>query len=249
MRHVMVLLLLFFGLVSLSAYWLHAVKTEHPLFSPDLFKVRTFSIGILGNMFARIGSGSMPFLVPLLLQVTLGYSPVRAGLMMIPIAVAAIAAKHFVAQLITRAGYRTVLVSNTFLLGAAIASFALVTDSQPLSLRIIQLAFFGMLNSIQFTAMNMIVLKDLDRVHASGGNSLLSVVQMLSMSMGVAASGALLATFNDLYTQGDTTRALPAFHATFICVGILTSLSAWIFWQLAPEIRSTDKTHETVDLG
>jgi hypothetical protein len=27
---------------------------------------------------------------------------------------------------------------------------------------------------------------------------------------------------------------LPAFHATFLCVGLVTMLSAWIFWQLAP---------------
>ncbi len=249
LRHAMVLLLLFFGLASLTAYWLHAAKTEHPLFSTDLFKIRTFSIGILGNLFARVGSGSMPFLVPLLLQVTLGYSPVQAGMAMVPLAVAAIMTKRYVTQLITRAGYRMVLVSNTFLLGAAMASFALITPTQPIWLRIIQLGIFGMLNSIQFTAMNTIVLKDLDRTNASSGNSLLSVVQMLSISMGVAAAGALLAIFNDLYARGDATRALPAFHATFICVGILTSMSAWIFWQLAPDIRSVHKTEAPVDLG
>ena len=35
-------------------------------------------------------------------------------------------------------------------------------------------------------------LSDLDNVHASSGNSLLSVVMQLSMSLGVAAAGALL---------------------------------------------------------
>jgi hypothetical protein len=32
-------------------------------------------------------------------------------------------------------------------------------------------------------------------------------------------------------------NTLPAFHATFVCVGIITAASAWIFAQLAPEIR------------
>ena len=249
LRRVMVMLLLFFGLASLTAYWLHAAQSSHPLFSPELFKIRTFTIGVLGNMFARIGSGSMPFLVPLLLQLTLDYSPFEAGLMMLPIAGAAILTKRVVTRVITRAGYRRVLVSNTVLLGCAMASFALITATQPIWIRIVQLAIFGMLNSIQFTAMNTLVLKDLDHAHASGGNSLLSVVQMLSMSMGVAAAGTLLATFNELYAHGDTTRALPAFHATFVCVGILTTLSAWIFWQLAPEIKPTDTTETAVEVG
>ena len=36
----------------------------------------------------------------------------------------------------------------------------------------------------------------------------------------------------------------PAFHATFLCVGVITAASAWIFAQLAPEIRAV-KSAET----
>jgi hypothetical protein len=43
-------------------------------------------VGILGNLFARLGSGALPFLVPLLLQVALGYSPSQAGMSMLPLA-------------------------------------------------------------------------------------------------------------------------------------------------------------------
>ena len=48
------------------------------IFSLDLFKIHTFSVGLLGNLFARIGSGAMPYLIPLLLQVSLGYQRVRS---------------------------------------------------------------------------------------------------------------------------------------------------------------------------
>lgn len=84
-----VMILLVFGLASLAAYWFHAARTPQPLFSLNLFKIGTYNIGLLGNLFARIGSSSMPFLLPLLLQVGLGYSPSYAGMMMIPMAVAA----------------------------------------------------------------------------------------------------------------------------------------------------------------
>src|SRR5690606_6883975 len=135
------LVLLVFGLASLCAYWLHAARTPRPLFSPALFRVRTYTIGVLGNLFARLGISSMPFLVPLLLQVSLGFSPLEAGMTMIPLAFAALMMKRFIAQIVTRRGYRNVLVINTLLVGMMIASFALVSPEQPVWLRTVQLFF------------------------------------------------------------------------------------------------------------
>jgi hypothetical protein len=123
-----------------------------------------------------------------------------------------------------------VLVGNTLLVGAAIASFALVSTTQPAWLRLVQLALFGLVNSLQFTAMNTITLRDLEGPLASGGNSLLSMVMLLSMSFGVAAASGLLAAL-----AGDDGRTLPAFHLTFLCLGGITAMSAAIFWQLAPD--------------
>ncbi|MDB5807386.1 MAG: drug resistance transporter, drug:H+ antiporter-2 family protein [Betaproteobacteria bacterium] len=243
--HAAVMVLLIFGLACIVAYWLRASKQEHPLFSPALFKVSSFAIGLLGNLFARIGSGAMPFLIPLLLQLTLGYTPFQAGLMMLPVAAAGIASKGVVRQLIARFGYRTVLVANTVLVGLGIAEFALVSSSQPVWVHLVQLGLFGGVNSIQFTAMNTICLKDLDSDGASAGNSLLSMVQMLSISVGVMIASALLRAFADLTHSAST---LSAFHATFICMGLITSASGWIFWQLSPDEKPSDKPLDPTDV-
>jgi hypothetical protein len=96
-------------------------------------------------------------------------------------------------------------------------------------------------NSMQFTAMNTLTLKDLGTGGASSGNSLFSLVQMLSMSLGVTVAGALLTTFTGLIHKVTEANSLPAFHATFLCVGIITACSAWIFAQLSADIRSTAK--------
>ena len=245
-QHATVLLLLIFGLVSLVAYWLRAAQQTQPLFPPRIFATHTFSIGLLGNLFARLGSGSMPFLVPLLLQVSLGYTPFHAGMMMLPTSAAAIASKQVVTPLITRIGYRRMLVINTVLVGLAMASFALLSGAEPLWLTIAQLAFFGGVNSLQFTAMNTVTLKDLEGSEASSGNSLLSMVQMLSMSLGVAAAGGLLTTFADAYGHGSE---LAAFHATFICVGLMTAASSCIFWQLAPGVFPGHRGEDAPEVG
>ncbi|MFX6011157.1 MFS transporter, partial [Acinetobacter baumannii] len=82
-----------------------------------LFQVGSLRIGLLGNLFSRLGSSCMPFLIPLLLQLTMGYSPAQAGMMMLPVAIASMSVKRVTTPLITRYGYRRVLVVNTVLIG------------------------------------------------------------------------------------------------------------------------------------
>ncbi len=239
MQHALVLVLLILSLACFVAYGLYAVRVPAPLFSLDLFKIHTFSVGLLGNLFARIGSGAMPYLIPLLLQVGLDYTAFEAGLMMLPVAATGMFAKQLITRLIMRYGYRNVLLANTLLAGATMASLALLNETTPLWLKITQLALFGGVNSMQFTAMNTLTLKDLGTSGASSGNSLFSLVQMLSMSLGVTVAGGLLAAFTNLIPPLTPAHSLSAFHATFLCVGLITACSAWIFAQLSPEIRNT----------
>ncbi|NVM87377.1 EmrB/QacA subfamily drug resistance transporter [Variovorax sp. SG517] len=233
-----VLVVLIFGFASIAGYWLRASRTPEPLFAPSLFHVPTLSIGLIGNLFSRLGSSCMPFLVPLLLQVSMGYSPVHAGLMMLPIALAGMAMKRFATPLIRRNGYRKVLVVNTILVGCTMASFGLTAPGQPMALHVLQLLAFGAVNSLQFTAMNTITLKDMDGSMASSGNSLLSMVQMLAMSMGVAAAGAVLAGYNGVFGTDTPAHTLDAFQATFATMGLITIASALIFWHLPSEVRA-----------
>lgn len=235
MRHAVVLVLIIFGLTCLAAYWLRASRHPAPLFPLSLFKVGSFSVGACGNLFARIGNASMPFTIPLLLQVNLGYSASHAGMMMIPSALGGMLVKRIVTPLVRRAGYRKVLIVNTLLVGACIASFALFSLAMPFWLRLLQLGIFGALNSLQFSAMNAVTLKDLPPPLASSGNSLHSMVQMLAMSLGVAVAGGLLATFTSLLAPSPASATPLAFQATFICMGLITACSAWIFWQLPPQ--------------
>ena len=239
--HALVMLMTVAGLAALAGYWLHAANSTAPLFSLSLFRVPSYRIGILGNLFSRIGSGAMPLLIPLLLQVGMGMSPMRAGLMMIPVAAAGMVAKQIAVRLVERFGYRRVLMVNTVLVGLAMASFALMTPDQPLGGRLLQLALFGAVNSLQFTVMNTVTLRDLDREFASPGNSLLSMVMMLAAGFGAAAAGSLLNAFGS-HLDGNATTAL---HATFISVGAITLTSTLIFWQL-PDTGPNPRTVEEV---
>ena len=244
--HTLLVLLMVLGLASLAAYWLHALRSPAPIFSPALFAMQSYRVGLLGNLFARIGSGAMPYLLPLLLQLALGYSPAQAGMLMLPVAIAGMLSKRAATTIITHLGYQRVLVGNTVLLGALIAAFALMGPDQPLALRIVQLAVFGAINSFQFTAMNAVTLKDLAPQQAASGNSLFSMVQMLGMSLGVTCAAALLVAFSGWFSEGGG-HGLPVFRAAFAAIGVMTMGSAAIFWQLEQGRQGTAVQAHAVD--
>ncbi|MFR9720937.1 multidrug transporter subunit MdtD [Aeromonas diversa] len=221
------LLMLLGGLAAMAGYWLYAARVERPLFALSLFATPTFAIGILGNLFARLGSGAMPFLTPLFLQLGLGFAPSVAGMTMIPTVLGAILTKTLVNRLIPRLGYRRILIGNTLLLGVMMGAFSLIDNELPYWALLGWMGLFGAVNSLQFSAMNTLTLKDLGSEQASGGNSLLSVVMQLAMSMGIAVAASLLSLF---HPEGG--QWLPTFHLTYLCVGLMSMLAALIFYQL-----------------
>ena len=227
----LVAVLMVFGLASLASYWMHALRVSEPLFAPALFQVRSLRVGLLGNLFARFGSGAAPYLIPLLLQIGLKMSPMNAGMMMLASVLGSMLVKRLAVRTVQRYGYKRVLQINSVMLSLMLASFGLVTAGTPIWALLLQLFIFGGFNSMQFSAMNSVTLKDMEGEFASSGNSLLSMVQMLAMSMGVAIAGALLTGFTDMWHGHDGDRML-AIRATFATVALMTLASTMIFSQL-----------------
>ncbi|MBB3307426.1 EmrB/QacA subfamily drug resistance transporter [Enterobacter sp. Sphag1F] len=222
-------LVLFSGIALLLLYIVHARRHPAPLINLPMFKTRTFSVGIIGNIASRLGTGCIPFLMPLMLQVGFGYPALIAGCMMGPTAIGALLAKSTVTQVLRRFGYRHTLVGITIIIGILIATFSLQSPGGSVVMLLAALLILGMAMSTQFTAMNTITLADLNDENASGGNSVLAVTQQLSISFGVAVSAAVLRFYQDVEA---TTVA--QFHATFLTMGVVTVLSAFTFMMLRP---------------
>lgn len=225
--------LIFAGLAACTIYAFHAHTHANALFRSKLFKNKIYAIGIVGNFFARLGGNAMPFLIPLMLQVAFGFEPFITGLLMIPTVLGSLASKPIIRQIIQRFGYRKVLLVNTFLVGACICSFALSTAETPTWLRALHFFIFGILNSLQFVSMNTLTLKDLPQQDASSGNSFLSMIMMVSMSIGVALAGTLVNLFTAYYGAD---QVVSAFHTTLILLGCINLITAAIFWQIPKDV-------------
>lgn len=214
------------SLVFLFIYRSYAKKKQAPLFSLSLFDIRTFKIGIIGNLVCRLGISGVPFLIPLFLQVGFGYSAIFAGMMLMPMAIASICTRFFITRILARLGYRFVLMANTILAGILILLMSLLNLTTPLLILGVLLFCIGGINSMQFTSMNSITLANLQGESTSSGNSLMAVNQQLAISFGTGFGALLVRLF------GKTTTTIHAFQLTFVILGIVTMLSSVIFAQL-----------------
>ncbi|MDY6451388.1 multidrug transporter subunit MdtD [Acinetobacter faecalis] len=221
--------LIIIGFLASLIYAYHSHTHKNALFRSKLFKNRIYAVGIIGNFFARLGGNALPFLLPLMLQIAFGFEPFITGLLMIPTVLGSLASKPIIRPIIQKFGYRKVLIINTLLVGACIASFALTSADTPIWLRAIHFFIFGVLNSLQFVSMNTLTLKDLPQQDASSGNSFLSMIMMVSMSIGVALAGTLVNVFTTYLGAENTTTA---FHITLLILGSINIITAAIFWQI-----------------
>src|ERR1700678_2042805 len=93
--------LLALSIALLAGYGIHARTLPFPLLELKLFSIRTFRAAVSGSFFTRLGIGGVPFLLPLLYQVGLGFSPVQSGLLIMPQALAAMSMKAIMPRLLS----------------------------------------------------------------------------------------------------------------------------------------------------
>lgn len=226
-----VLLVFLMGFIFIYLYYRHAKKEENPIFPLELFMVRTFRVGFLGNLATRLGISSIPLLIPLMIQIAYGQSAVVSGWIVAPMAITAMFGKSAVIKILNLFGYRKTLMFNTFLIGTLICLMAIPGINSSIYWFIPLILVLGFFNSIQFTSMNTISISDLRDSHTSSGNSLISVNQQIAIGFGIAFGLIILKLF-----EGDTQlikgNIHNAFRYTFLVMGILTILSGFVFRRL-----------------
>jgi EmrB/QacA subfamily drug resistance transporter len=226
-----VLVVLMLGFLMLYWYYRHAAKDNNPIFPLNLFQVRTFRVGIVGNLATRLGFSSIPLLLPMMIQIAYGQSAVTSGWIVAPMALTAMFGKSAVIKILNTFGYRKTLMVNTFIIGVLICALAIPSIHTSIYWYIPIISVLGFFNSIQFTSMNSISIADLRVYHTSSGNSLVSVNQQLAIGFGIAFGLLVLKIF-----QGDVklihNEIHNAFRYTFLVVGSLTILSGLVFRRL-----------------
>jgi MFS family permease len=188
----------------------------------------------------------VPFLLPLLYQVGLDYTPIQSGLLIMPQPIAAISLKMALPLILTRFGYRTVLLANTVTVGLFIALFATVGPATPAWVIVLQAFAFGFFQSLQFTSLNTLVYADVGESDTSMASTIASTAQQMSMSFGVATASLVTALFIPDRFHSDAPELIHGTHQALLVLGGLTILSAGVFVELRKDDGDNVSQHKAV---
>ena len=244
-REIVGLLVMSFAL--LGTYGLHTLRTPHPLLRLGIMRIRSFRVAVTGNLFTRIGIGGLPFLLPLLYQVGLGFSAIQSGLMIMPQALAAMSLKLTLPRILRKFGYRQVLISNTVMLGLMLIVFSTIDAGTPARLIALQAFIYGFFTSTQYTSMNTLAYADVNGEQASGASTIASTVQQLAVSFGVAAASLATALFIPDHSRATSAEMIQGIHLALRVLGGLTILSTVVFWELKPDDGDAVSSHKALN--
>jgi MFS family permease len=235
--------LLVLAVLLLAGYGLRARFTAFPLLNLALFRIRTFRAAVAGGFFTRLGLGGIPFLFPLLYQIGLGFSPIQSGLLVLPQAIASLGMKTLMPSILARAGYRTVLVANTVLVGLLIMAFATVGADTPVWRIVLQAFVLGFFTSMQYTSMNTLVYADVSNEQTGGASTIAATGQQLSISFGVAGAALVAALFVPPGLHSHPAAIIDGTQNAFLVLGSLTVVSAAVFMQLRADDGAAMSRH------
>lgn len=224
------------GLIALGGFFVHARRHPRPLLDLGLFKLSTYRAGVLGGLLFRVGIGATPFLLPLMLQVGFGLSPIESGLLTFVSAVGAIFMKTVAGRILNRFGFKRVLVWNALAAAALLGSFGLFRPDTPHYLIIATLLVSGCFRSLQFTSLNAISYAEVDSPRMGQASSLAGMMQQLSLSLGVAVAGYLLEVVG--LASGRPATDVQNFYVAFFAVALICASSAWFMMNLPHDAGS-----------
>jgi EmrB/QacA subfamily drug resistance transporter len=184
--------LLAFGLALGAAAFFHSHRHPHPLIGVSLFRIPTFAIATLGGTFFRTGAGSIPYLLPVLLQLGLGMTAFAAGLLVFADAFGNMAMNGFSPAVLRRWGFRKVLLWNGAINTAGMAASIFFTATTPAVVIALVLFVAALSRSMQYNALSNLQYADVETRRMSAASSFASMLQQLCSGAGIATGAIIL---------------------------------------------------------
>jgi EmrB/QacA subfamily drug resistance transporter len=216
------------GIALLAIFAVVELRTKEPLIDMRLFRDKLFRAVNIMWLPAQAAFIGVLFLLPLLLQLEMGLTPLESGLTTFPMAIGVGLIAQPVGRIYRHVGpRRLLLIGMTGLLLSTLAFLLVDLQTNLWWIRLIMFArgcsFGFIMVPAQAAAYVTIRPQDTGRATAIG-----SAVPQVAASFGVALIATVLSdrlTHHGAAIIGTPTRALPAFHDAFLVTSMLPILA------------------------
>jgi EmrB/QacA subfamily drug resistance transporter len=216
----------FFAGAALVAwiYWRHARGHPNAALDLSLFSSNSFSVGVIGGGLGRVGLNSSAFLLPLMLQIGFGLSPLQAGIYAFLSGLGVFGSKGLIKISLVRFGFRKFLIAVALFGVTLLAAFSLIKPGVSLLILVPAVILIGASRTMYFNTVNTLTYYEVPHKQLSRAVSSAGVFQQLAMGMAISVSSAVLAVASggEALTQGDFSIAflamslLPLFSIPFL---------------------------------
>jgi EmrB/QacA subfamily drug resistance transporter len=227
----LILAMIAIGPALLVAYVIHALRAGDPLLDLRLFQIPTYRWSVIGGSLFRLVVGAMPFLLPLALQIGFGLNAFDTGLVTLASALGALLMKFTVAPLVRFFGYRNLLIVNGLLACLAIFAQGFFTAATPYAVMFFVILIGGFFRSLQFSSLNTLAYADIEPQRIAKANALYTVLQQLTLAIGVAVAAALLDL--QLWWRGSDVLQAHDFSITICVLAVISALGVFAYAKLA----------------
>jgi EmrB/QacA subfamily drug resistance transporter len=170
----------------------HLLRAESPLVDLRILRVPTYRIAAASGSVYRAVITAIPFLLPLLFQLRFGWTPARAGAVVIALFIGNVTIKPATTPLMRRLGIRGVLLASIAIGMACLVGMALLRADTPTPLLLGLLLVSGVVRSTGFTAYNSVAFADVEQARMTHANTLNSTLQELGGGLGVAVGAVIV---------------------------------------------------------
>ncbi len=179
--------------VLLTAFVIWETRVPDPMMKIELFKLRNFWVGNVIALAIAFGMLGIFFPMTLFLQQVLGFTPIRAGLMMTPMSAMILIGAPLAGRLTDRIGARWILVSGTGLM--AIGIFMIISridlETDWLSL-LPALIVTGLGMSMTFAPMTAAAMREVPPRIVGSASGIINTTRNIGQVLGIAVLGSYL---------------------------------------------------------
>lgn len=223
------------GVVALWLYRRHSARSRHPLIDLRIFRHATYRTATVGAIPLRVAIGAAPFLLPLLMQVGFGLSPLQSGFMTFAGAIGSLSSRTTLPWMLRRFGFRAILIAGTVGSSLCYAGYGLFTAATPQALMFGVMLMGGLFNACAMVALNTLGYSDIPREQTSHATTAATMVNQLSVIFGVVVGSSLLALASHVRGGPNATLQAIDFSWVFFAIGAFTILCVHGFRKLTPE--------------
>ncbi|MFJ4684784.1 MFS transporter [Streptomyces sp. NPDC088789] len=181
-------------LLGAAVFGIRQRGAASPMIDTGLYRDRTFVGASAAVAVLAIGTGSVLFVLTQHLQHVKGYSPVEAGLAIVPLAAGVVLGSPIGARLPARIGARWAIVTGFLVTAAGFVVLALLTPTSGYALVATGLFLAGAGSGLASPAVHSTVLGAVPPDRAGMGSALNDTHQQLGIALGVAVLGSVVTT-------------------------------------------------------